>query len=44
MSEIKDADPATTEEETDWAAAKAFFDNLKTDKPRPVRTENDYKT
>lgn len=44
MSEMKDADPATTEEETDWAAAKAFFDNLKTDKPRPVRTENDYKT
>lgn len=37
MSEMKDADPASIEEETDWAAAKAFFDNLKTHKPRPVR-------
>lgn len=25
-----------SEEEKDWAAAKAFFDNLKTSKPRPV--------
>lgn len=40
MSEIKPNDSAPTEdsgEETDWAAAKAFFDNLKTHKPRPVR-------
>ncbi|XP_075893746.1 cytosolic 5'-nucleotidase 1A-like [Nelusetta ayraudi] len=37
MSEMKDADPASIEEETDWAAAKAFFDNLKTHKPRPPK-------
>lgn len=39
MSEIKPNDTAAAEdngEETDWAAAKAFFDNLKTHKPRPV--------
>lgn len=39
MSEIKRNDSSSTEdsaEETDWAAAKAFFDNLKTQKPRPV--------
>lgn len=40
MSEIKPNDSSPTEdsgEENDWAAAKAFFDNLKTHKPRPVR-------
>ncbi|KAE8286677.1 Cytosolic 5'-nucleotidase 1A [Larimichthys crocea] len=42
MSEIKpnESAPATTEdngEEKDWAAAKAFFDNLKTHKPRPPK-------
>ncbi|XP_041814525.1 cytosolic 5'-nucleotidase 1A-like [Chelmon rostratus] len=40
MSEIKPNDSAPTEdsgEETDWAAAKAFFDNLKTNKPRPPK-------
>ncbi len=39
MSAIKPNDSALAEEageETDWAAAKAFFDNLKTNKPRPV--------
>lgn len=36
MSEMEPNDPAG-EEERDWAAAKAFFDNLKTNKPRPVR-------
>lgn len=36
MSEMKSDDPAG-EEERDWVAAKAFFDNLKTNKPRPVR-------
>lgn len=40
MSEIKPKDqtvaPALSEEEKDTAAAKAFFDNLKSDKPRPV--------
>lgn len=41
MSEIKLTESAPTEdngEEKDWAAAKAFFDNLKTNKPRPVST------
>lgn len=36
MSEMKSDDPAS-EEERDWVAAKAFFENLKTNKPRPVR-------
>lgn len=39
MSEIKANDSSPTEDsgdETDWAATKAFFDNLKTHKPRPV--------
>lgn len=35
MSEMESNEPAG-EEERDWAAAKAFFDNLKTNKPRPV--------
>lgn len=26
-----------SEDERDWEAAKAFFENLKTKKPRPVR-------
>ncbi|KAM7395175.1 hypothetical protein PAMA_006774 [Pampus argenteus] len=40
MSEIKPTDSAATAdngEEKDWAAAKAFFDNLKTNKPRPPK-------
>ncbi|KAG8011426.1 Cytosolic 5'-nucleotidase 1B [Nibea albiflora] len=42
MSEIKpnESAPAPGEdngEEKDWAAAKAFFDNLKTHKPRPPK-------
>uniref|UniRef100_A0A673ATE1 Cytosolic 5'-nucleotidase 1A-like n=1 Tax=Sphaeramia orbicularis TaxID=375764 RepID=A0A673ATE1_9TELE len=40
MSEIKPTDaavPDEKEEEKDWAAAKAFFDNLKTHKPRPPK-------
>ncbi|KAJ4929068.1 hypothetical protein JOQ06_004688 [Pogonophryne albipinna] len=40
MSEIKLTESAPTEdngEEKDWAAAKAFFDNLKTNKPRPPK-------
>ncbi|XP_042360030.1 cytosolic 5'-nucleotidase 1A-like [Plectropomus leopardus] len=40
MSEIKPTESAQTEdsaEENDWAAAKAFFDNLKTNKPRPPK-------
>lgn len=45
MSEIKpnESAPAPAEdngEEKDWAAAKAFFDNLKTHKPRPVSIRN----
>lgn len=36
MSEIKPNDTTDSGEEKDWAAAKAFFDNLKTNKPRPV--------
>uniref|UniRef100_A0A671Y2P5 5'-nucleotidase, cytosolic IB b n=1 Tax=Sparus aurata TaxID=8175 RepID=A0A671Y2P5_SPAAU len=38
MSEIKPSEVTTVDggEEKDWAAAKAFFDNLKTNKPRPV--------
>lgn len=39
MSEIKpnDVPPEDSTEEQDWEAAKAFFENLKTQKPRPVR-------
>ncbi|KAG5276703.1 hypothetical protein AALO_G00108750 [Alosa alosa] len=42
MSEIKPNDvvadsAADAGEEKDWAAAKAFFDNLKTKKPRPPK-------
>ncbi|XP_015260771.1 PREDICTED: cytosolic 5'-nucleotidase 1A-like [Cyprinodon variegatus] len=43
MSEIKPEDPATAElsaEEKDWAAAKAFFDSLKTKVPRPPKPRN----
>lgn len=39
MCDIKPNHVPPTEdggEEKDWAAAKAFFDNLKTNKPRPV--------
>lgn len=41
MSEIKPSDVVADAaqdagEEKDWAAAKAFFDSLKTKKPRPV--------
>ncbi|XP_054474755.1 cytosolic 5'-nucleotidase 1A-like [Anoplopoma fimbria] len=42
MSEIKPNDSAPTEdsgEEKDWAEAKAFFDNLKTNKPRPPKPQ-----
>ncbi|XP_047429286.1 cytosolic 5'-nucleotidase 1A [Mugil cephalus] len=40
MSEIKPNDAPSADangEEQDWAAAKAFFDNLKTKKPRPPK-------
>ncbi|XP_019965315.2 cytosolic 5'-nucleotidase 1A-like [Paralichthys olivaceus] len=40
MSDIKPPSPAGSEdsaEEKDWAEAKAFFDNLKTNKPRPPK-------
>ncbi|XP_043075203.1 cytosolic 5'-nucleotidase 1A [Puntigrus tetrazona] len=43
MSEIKHAQAASTDakggpaEETDWAAAKAHFENLKSTKPRPPK-------
>ncbi|XP_030262124.1 cytosolic 5'-nucleotidase 1A-like [Sparus aurata] len=39
MSEIKPSEVTTVDggEEKDWAAAKAFFDNLKTNKPRPPK-------
>ncbi|KAM8846608.1 cytosolic 5'-nucleotidase 1A-like [Synchiropus picturatus] len=41
MSELKPeevaAEEADSADETDWAAAKAFFDNLKTNKPRPPK-------
>lgn len=39
MSEIKTGGPVANEknaEEKDWAAAKAAFENLKSNKPRPV--------
>uniref|UniRef100_A0A4W5PCQ8 5'-nucleotidase, cytosolic IB b n=1 Tax=Hucho hucho TaxID=62062 RepID=A0A4W5PCQ8_9TELE len=41
MSEIKPTDQAATNagEEKDWAAAKAFFDSLKTKKPRPPKPQ-----
>ncbi|XP_068198081.1 cytosolic 5'-nucleotidase 1A-like [Antennarius striatus] len=41
MSEIKQSNSATSEEkdEQDWNAAKAFFDNLKTNKPRPPKSQ-----
>ncbi|XP_034435373.1 cytosolic 5'-nucleotidase 1A-like [Hippoglossus hippoglossus] len=42
MSEIKPPSPTGDEdsgEEKDWAAAKAFFDNLKTNKPRPPKPQ-----
>ncbi|XP_039981652.1 cytosolic 5'-nucleotidase 1A-like [Xiphias gladius] len=40
MSEVQSNDSAATgdsSEEKDWAAAKAFFENLKTNKPRPPK-------
>lgn len=39
MSDIKaeDVPPEDSGDEQDWEAAKAFFENLKTQKPRPVR-------
>ncbi|KAJ0026632.1 hypothetical protein NQD34_017632 [Periophthalmus magnuspinnatus] len=41
MSEIKPTEVSTeVEEEKDWAAAKAFFDNLQTKKPRPPKPRN----
>ncbi|XP_029589148.1 cytosolic 5'-nucleotidase 1A isoform X2 [Salmo trutta] len=41
MTEIKTTDPTATEagEEKDWTAAKAFFDSLKTNKPRPPKPQ-----
>lgn len=38
MSEIKPNDKTASKDpaEQDWAAAKAFFDSLKSNKPRPV--------
>ncbi|XP_062267922.1 cytosolic 5'-nucleotidase 1A-like [Platichthys flesus] len=42
MSEIKPPGPSGAEdngEEKDWAEAKAFFDNLKTNKPRPPKPQ-----
>ncbi|CAN9507901.1 unnamed protein product [Ophioblennius macclurei] len=38
MSEIR-ADEAAANEEKDWAEAKAFFDNLKSNKPRPPKPQ-----
>ncbi|XP_037541503.1 cytosolic 5'-nucleotidase 1A [Nematolebias whitei] len=43
MSEIKPNDTSTAEDkgdDKDWAAAKAFFDNLKTKVPRPPKPQN----
>lgn len=39
MSDIKVDDVLSEDsaDEKDWEAAKAFFENLKTQKPRPVR-------
>ncbi|XP_037606876.1 cytosolic 5'-nucleotidase 1A-like [Sebastes umbrosus] len=39
MSDIKPNDSAPAEDEKDWAAAKAFFENLKTNKPRPPKPQ-----
>lgn len=45
MSEIKSKEAAAADkkeaatEETDWAAAKAHFENLKSTKPRPVSVQ-----
>ncbi|XP_020352360.1 cytosolic 5'-nucleotidase 1A isoform X2 [Oncorhynchus kisutch] len=41
MAESKTTDPAATEagEEKDWTATKAFFDSLKTNKPRPPKPQ-----
>uniref|UniRef100_A0A3Q1FS54 5'-nucleotidase, cytosolic IB b n=1 Tax=Acanthochromis polyacanthus TaxID=80966 RepID=A0A3Q1FS54_9TELE len=42
MSEMKPSDVATVEDssqEKDWAAAKAFFDNLKSNKPIPPKPQ-----
>lgn len=40
MSDIRPEDVPSEDsaDEQDWEAAKAFFENLKTQKPRPVRT------
>lgn len=41
MSEMKPGEVTEeVEEEKDWAAAKAFFDNLQTKKPRPPKPRN----
>ncbi|XP_063351286.1 cytosolic 5'-nucleotidase 1A [Pelmatolapia mariae] len=43
MSEIKPNDKGSSEEsaeEQDWAAAKAAYDNLKSNKPRPPKPKN----
>lgn len=39
MSDIKadDVHRDDSADEKDWEAAKAFFDNLKSQRPRPVR-------
>ncbi|XP_028295383.1 cytosolic 5'-nucleotidase 1A [Gouania willdenowi] len=37
MSELKVSESSTSAEEKDWLEAKAFFDNLKTNKPRPPK-------
>ncbi|XP_074471008.1 cytosolic 5'-nucleotidase 1A-like [Sebastes fasciatus] len=39
MSDIKPNDSAQAEDENDWAATKAFFENLKTNKPRPPKPQ-----
>lgn len=39
MSDIKPNDSAQAEDEKDWAAAKAFFETLKTNKPRPPKPQ-----
>ncbi|CDQ66123.1 unnamed protein product [Oncorhynchus mykiss] len=41
MAESKTTDPTATEsgEEKDWTVAKAFFDRLKTNKPRPPKPQ-----
>ncbi|KAK7907654.1 hypothetical protein WMY93_016266 [Mugilogobius chulae] len=41
MSDMKPSEvTAEVEEEKEWEAAKAFFDNLKTKKPRPPKPRN----